>query len=108
MTIYAGETVKVFSRALNWDNSPVTPSDAAVVVTVYDELGLTSVQDAPMAWSNVTQRWEYDWLPALPGSYRIEVTVNGPGQYVSKEVRAVTVASARVVVPAPGHFIRGD
>lgn len=105
MAIYAGETVKIFSTSLDWDNSPVTPVTGNASVTIYDNDGLVVLQSAQMEWVSERSRWEYHWLQENPGTYRIEVSVLS-GVDVAKEVRTVKLVSARPVMQVTKYFQR--
>jgi hypothetical protein len=108
MPIYAGETVRVFSTSLDWDDTIVTPSNGSASITIWNEDAVAVVENAPMLWLNELIRWQYDWLSSDAGTFTIEVTtVTTPMGGVAKETRTVRLVDPRPE-PAndPEYFIR--
>ena len=94
--IYAGETVRVYADALDWDNSPMSPVNVdGVSVVITNKYGDTVVDGGEMDWVQEETRWLYVWdTPEDAGSYSIEV-IFATNEGTSVDVRKVTLSAPR-------------
>jgi hypothetical protein len=108
MAIYAGESVRIYADADDWDGTPMSPADADLVtVTITNKYGET-VETGVMTWNNDEGRWLYTWAsPVEAGAYSIQVTLADADE-TSIGVRKVTLTSPSGSKSRDNlHFVRG-
>lgn len=83
MTIYAGETIRISTTALNFDQeTPLTEDDVSgAEVRIYNR-DLTLLATETMLYSDDRVEWYYDWdtggaTPQSPGTYYAKITLTG-------------------------------
>lgn len=110
MAIYAGETVRVYADAQDWDDTPMSPADVTgVSVVITNKFGEVIVDGGEMVWSNDETRWLYVWdTPTEGGAYSVEVIFATPSG-TSVDVRKVNLSNARGEKRRDAsHFVRGS
>jgi hypothetical protein len=83
VAIYAGETIRLKTSAVNLDSSAaLTSADVtSATINIYNSLGVL-VQTATMSYDTVNVLWFYDWqtggaTPQSAGAYRAKFTLAG-------------------------------
>lgn len=83
MTIYAGETVRISTTALNYDQeTPLTDDDVtSATVKIYNR-SLVLLVSEDMEYNASRQEWYYDWetggaTPQNPSTYYARITLVG-------------------------------
>ena len=84
MSIYAGETVRISTTAVNFDQeTPLTQDDVSgAEIKIYNR-ELVLLVDATMSYNEDRAEWYYDWdtgegaTPPAPGTYFARLTLIG-------------------------------
>lgn len=79
MAKYVGETIRISTTAIDFDNSTVL-SDGdfdTVELTIYDAAGDALDDPVDMTWDTEREHWAYDWDTegVDAGTYRLKVRV---------------------------------
>jgi hypothetical protein len=79
MTIYAGETIRVATTAVDFDSStPIVDSDVvSATIEIFD--GQDLLVNESLLWNPDLSEWYYDWdtTGVDPGSYRARLKLSG-------------------------------
>ena len=81
MTLYAGETVRLSTKATKYDGTtPLTPDDIdSAWVVVFDADNVVVLDSTELAWDAASQEWFYDWPTDSSGTYRAKFRLVGIG-----------------------------
>lgn len=97
MSNYAGETVRIFSTAEDYDSNALTPSThglTTVLLDLYDGAGNYVFTSQVMTW-DTEGYWFYDWQSARAGTWTAKATYVGTS-YVIFDYGIVSVRTPRV------------